>query len=127
MLDKRSSRARVARTENNDTRRAISALLILRPTQLDHVLRRWVCDVDLAQNSVAVICEAAEGVCVGRRAVDAEGTRTHRIPPIGSRIIFSMAFGPRHVLITSATVYASRCEWKTRLYAFRGRAAPLQR
>jgi hypothetical protein len=26
------------------------------------------------------------------------------MPPIGSRIIFSMALGPKHVLITSATV-----------------------
>jgi hypothetical protein len=32
-------------------------------------------------------------------------TGTYKIPPIGSRIIFSIAFGPRHVLITSATVY----------------------
>ena len=32
-------------------------------------------------------------------------TTTHKMPPIGSRIIFSIAFGPRQVLITSATVY----------------------
>lgn len=31
--------------------------------------------------------------------------RAYKIPPIGSRIIFSIAFGPKHVLITSATVY----------------------
>ena len=117
----------IIRTEYDDASRSVSALLVLRPAQLDHVLRRWVCDVDLAQNSVAVICEAAEGVCVGRWAADAEGTRTHRIPPIGSRIILSMAFGPRHVLITSATVYDSHGERETRLYAFRGRAAPSQR
>lgn len=30
---------------------------------------------------------------------------THKMPPIGSRIIFSMAFGPKHVRMTSATVY----------------------
>ena len=29
---------------------------------------------------------------------------THKMPPMGSKIIFSIAFGPRHVLITSATV-----------------------
>ena len=32
---------------------------------------------------------------------------TYRIPPIGSKIILSMAFGPRHVRMTSATVYHS--------------------
>lgn len=31
--------------------------------------------------------------------------KTHKIPPIGSKIIFNIAFGPRHVLITSATVF----------------------
>jgi hypothetical protein len=30
------------------------------------------------------------------------------MPPIGSKIILSMAFGPRHVRITSATVYSQR-------------------
>jgi hypothetical protein len=30
---------------------------------------------------------------------------TDRIPPIGSRIIFNIALGPKQVLITSATVY----------------------
>lgn len=29
----------------------------------------------------------------------------HRIPLIGSRIIFTIAFGPKHVLITSVIVY----------------------
>lgn len=41
-----------------------------------------------------------------------------RIPPIGSRIIFSIAFGPRQVRITSDTVCVrarSRGEWGARL------------
>jgi hypothetical protein len=36
--------------------------------------------------------------------VNSKSMTTHRIPPIGSRIIFNMALGPRHVRITSATV-----------------------
>lgn len=34
--------------------------------------------------------------------------QTHRMPPIGSSIIFSMAFGPKHVRITSATVFHTK-------------------
>lgn len=30
--------------------------------------------------------------------------RAHKMPPMGSRTILSMALGPRHVLMTSATV-----------------------
>lgn len=35
---------------------------------------------------------------------DKKYDQTYRIPPMGSRIIFSIALGPKHVLITSATV-----------------------
>lgn len=37
------------------------------------------------------------------------------MPPIGSRIILSMAFGPRHVRMTSATVLGQSVqEYKVR-------------
>ena len=43
-------------------------------------------------------------ITVSAGTINTVKKNTNRIPPIGSRIIFSMAFGPRHVLITSATV-----------------------
>ena len=45
------------RTQNDHACRPISTLLILRPAEFNHIFGRRVSDVDLAKNSISVICE----------------------------------------------------------------------
>ena len=92
------------RTQDDHACRPISALLVLCPTELNHIFCRRVSDVDLAKNRISVICETEEKEKLGEVPSIVSRTSTHMMPPMGSRIIFSMALGPRHVRITSATV-----------------------
>ena len=46
-------------TQNDYTSRAVTAFLVLRTTQLNHVLRCRVCDIDFTQNRVPVVCQSA--------------------------------------------------------------------
>jgi hypothetical protein len=47
-------------TKNDHTRRAVAALLVLCSTELDHVLRRGMGNVDLSQNRIAVVGDAEQ-------------------------------------------------------------------
>ena len=42
-------------TKDNDTRRAVSTLLVLCPAELDHVLCGGMCDVDFSENGVTIV------------------------------------------------------------------------
>lgn len=70
-------------TKDDHTGSTVSALLVLRPTQFNHVLRGWMCDVDLAENSVPVICEPIQfDTCEGSERVEwrmYSQNSTHRI------------------------------------------------
>ena len=61
-----------------------------------------MCDIDFAQNGISIIGEP-------ERMINPRSSTyilaTYKMPPIGSRIILSIALGPRHVFITSATVF----------------------
>lgn len=56
---RRDTRRNEELTQDDDARRAVADLLVLRPRQLDHALGRRVRDLDLAQDGVAVVGEAA--------------------------------------------------------------------
>ena len=95
-------------TKNNHTRSSISDFLILRPGQLDHRLGSWVSNIDFPQDGMTIVRKPVNAfhqpispVFGAKRVV----TEAYNIPPIGSRIIFSIALGPKHVRMTSATVY----------------------
>lgn len=45
-------------TQNNNTGCTVTTFLILRPTKLNHILCRGMGDIDLAKNSITVICQA---------------------------------------------------------------------
>jgi hypothetical protein len=49
-------------TQNNDTGSSITDLLVLRPRQLNHALCRGMSNVNLSQNGVTVVCQAAASV-----------------------------------------------------------------
>ena len=68
----------IIRTEYDDASRSVSALLVLRPAQLDHVLRSWMRDVDFAQNRVTIIRQPRVPVSLNDKSV--EGTRTECRP-----------------------------------------------
>jgi hypothetical protein len=97
------------RTQDDHACRPISTLLILCPTEFNHIFCGGVSDVDLAKNRISVVCET-EKKGKNKKSIPREEPNrcwtagTHIIPPIGSRIIFSMDLGPRHVRMTSATV-----------------------
>lgn len=44
-------------TKNDDTCRAVSNLLILSPTELDHGLGGRVGNLNLSEDSIAIVCE----------------------------------------------------------------------
>jgi len=95
------------RTQDDHACRPIATLLVLCPTEFNHIFCGRVSDVDLAKNRISIVCETEKRK--EKRKFREEPRRcwtagTHIMPPIGSRIIFSMDFGPRHVRMTSATV-----------------------
>lgn len=94
---------RKRRTKDDNARRAVTALLILRPGKFNHVFCSRMRHVDFTQNGISIIGKSDNEKfrlwwCFGF-------ANTHSIPPIGSKIILSIALGPRQVLITSATVF----------------------
>ena len=91
----------MVRTEDDNTCRSIAALFVLGATELNHVLRSRVGNVDFAQDGIAVVGQSR--MYASRLGQDG-GKTTCNMPPMGSRIILSMALGPKHVRITSATV-----------------------
>ena len=98
-------------TENHHTRRAIANVLVLRTTQLDHALGCRMLDINLCAS-------VGDSRCMDTRAL-ARAIRTSRkmacpslvieMPPIGSSIILSIAFGPKHVRMASATACVGEC------------------
>lgn len=48
-----------ARTEDDDTRRSIANLFILRTAELNHGLCGWVCNLDFSKNGISIVCQAA--------------------------------------------------------------------
>jgi hypothetical protein len=89
-------------TEDDDTRCSISAFFVLSSTELNHIFRSGMRHIDFTKDCVSVISKAEERFVILREKV---AVTTHRMPPIGSKIIFNMAFGPKHVRMTSATVF----------------------
>ena len=87
--------------EDDDGCSAVADFFVLCPRKLNHGFRSWVRDVDLPQDGVAVVCKPAVSAHI---SVIPSFVTPHRIPPIGSKIILSIALGPRHVRMTSATV-----------------------
>jgi hypothetical protein len=70
-----------------------------------------VSDVDFSEDSMAVVGQPESRqharpwqALLPIASSEGAQTRAHKIPPMGSRIILSMALGPRHVRMTSATV-----------------------
>lgn len=49
-------------TEDNDGSGTVADLLVLRSTELDHVLCGRMCDLDFAQDCVSVVCQSGFGV-----------------------------------------------------------------
>ena len=47
-------------TKDYHTRCAIATFLVLRPAQLDHVLRRWMSNVNFTEYGISVVCKPEE-------------------------------------------------------------------
>ena len=105
LIDERE-RERDLLTKDDNTRGPVPDLLILRSRQLDHRLGGRVCYINLSKNCVSIVGESIHrhNTCKYGEWNINDFVCTDKIPPMGSKIIFNMALGPRQVRITSATV-----------------------